>query len=747
MSLFINQLNAAASIAEDDLLLLEDKSDNETKKVLISTLRASIAGVKTVNSVTPDGAGNINLTPTNISDAASAKKFATAAQLANADLIQSGGGGTSFLADDGTYKAISIPSVGFSDLGGVARDSADLDAELNLKLDISDNYLSLDPEGSAFLTPLKTNVDIQAPGQITVTNGSNAWATVGGDIGTYSDPSSVAYWAQLWLKDSAGDWYMGTIGYTGESLTSGTFVDVFNRDGMKNANMGNAGVSTTFQGVSGTYDYYALKNFSNGNLSYSHGNNTYAENYGFSFGGLVAATGQTALAHGRFSAAKGSQSFASGLEAFALGDYSKAFGQRVWSSGAQSFAGGKGFRTIYYTDATYDDKYVKAQGATSFNFSENTTAQTVDHGAQGANSAILGGINHDIPSDSPRAAIIGGNAIKARAADPDQVYVPNFNIVTTVDPGAGHQYYDLTREESTGKVNSVRRIVHHGVSQMSTANVNLKGPGQITVTNSSTAIVGIGTNFNDSTPTGINYWQNIWLKDSANNWYRAGGWSKSSATAANCTKWWGSAEILGGYETTLTTYPGVTGTYDYYIVYNYSDNYSVALGNQAFANNFSTAIGSNTVASGSGSFAGGQTALASAIQAWSWGNVIKATGSYSVSHGKGYNVGATYRYLIASGSVSVNMSENTASQTSGHGALAANSVILGGRDHNIPSDSPRSVILGGNAIKADAALADMVYVPNLRIVNGKLRIVGIPTSSAGLSAGDVWSNAGVLTIV
>lgn len=35
----------------------------------------------------------------------------------------------------------------------------------------------------------------------------------------------------------------------------------------------------------------------------------------------------------------------------------------------------------------------------------------------------------------------------------------------------------------------------------------------------------------------------------------------------------------------------------------------------------------------------------------------------------------------------------------------------------------------------------------LQLNNGKINVTGIPTSAAGLSAGDVWSNAGVLTVV
>jgi hypothetical protein len=74
--------------------------------------------------------------------------------------------------------------------------------------------------------------------------------------------------------------------------------------------------------------------------------------------------------------------------------------------------------------------------------------------------------------------------------------------------------------------------------------------------------------------------------------------------------------------------------------------------------------------------------------------------------------------VLADGFGSFNMSMNDVNQTSGHGALADNSGIIGGRNSNIPADSPRSMVLGGDAIKATAATPDTVFVPNIRIGQG-----------------------------
>jgi len=101
-------------------------------------------------------------------------------------------------------------------------------------------------------------------------------------------------------------------------------------------------------------------------------------------------------------------------------------------------------------DAAVGTELVTA-AATSINISYNSSSQTAGHGAYGYNSVIIGGQDHDIPSTSPRSGIIGGNAIKARASDPDQIYVPNFNIVTTpTNDNALTQI--LARDATTGLI-------------------------------------------------------------------------------------------------------------------------------------------------------------------------------------------------------------------------------------------------------------------------------------------------------
>jgi len=132
----------------------------------------------------------------------------------------------------------------------------------------------------------------------------------------------------------------------------------------------------------------------------------------------------------------------------------KAFGRgtRVNASGGFALVGG-GW-TPGGTDPTTNDKVTQASGFGAFGFYGTDGNQTDNHGALANQSAILGGMNHNIPADSPRSVILGGNLIKARAADPDQVYVPNLNI--TIAPAAGTSGDNvLVRDAVTGEIKEV----------------------------------------------------------------------------------------------------------------------------------------------------------------------------------------------------------------------------------------------------------------------------------------------------
>lgn len=144
-------------------------------------------------------------------------------------------------------------------------------------------------------------------------------------------------------------------------------------------------------------------------------------------------------------------SFYSGSSGFTYGSWNKNFavGAFVGGSRARSLAGTGGF--VVGLNQWDDSSPYVTIGSKAFNVSYNTVAQTEGHGALALHSAILGGQDHNIPSDSPRSVILGGNAIKARAADADQVYVPNLNIV---DSPANDDLLTqiLARDSTTGEI-------------------------------------------------------------------------------------------------------------------------------------------------------------------------------------------------------------------------------------------------------------------------------------------------------
>jgi hypothetical protein len=58
-----------------------------------------------------------------------------------------------------------------------------------------------------------------------------------------------------------------------------------------------------------------------------------------------------------------------------------------------------------------------------------------------------------------------------------------------------------------------------------------------------------------------------------------------------------------------------------------------------------------------------------------------------------------------------------------------------------------TIIAGDNSTAATLGVTGAVGIGGAATATSKLNITGLPTSSAGLAAGDVYSNAGILTIV
>lgn len=125
-------------------------------------------------------------------------------------------------------------------------------------------------------------------------------------------------------------------------------------------------------------------------------------------------------------------------------------------------------------------KVPQVSGTSSFGFYSTDPGQDDNHGVRAVSSAILGGKNSDIPPGSHYSVVLGGVGIKARDNDPQQVYVPNFNIVNA--PGvdnSGSQV--LLRDATTGQIKYREATTF---SQWITTGANI---------NYATGNVGIGT--------------------------------------------------------------------------------------------------------------------------------------------------------------------------------------------------------------------------------------------------------------
>jgi hypothetical protein len=191
----------------------------------------------------------------------------------------------------------------------------------------------------------------------------------------------------------------------------------------------------------------------------------------------------------------------------------------------------------------------------------------------------------------------------------------------------------------------------------------------------------------------------------------------------------GNTTIGGGFDFTFAnnswTFGSRTGTVG-------AGSFVHGSGNIA-SNTHSYAEGFNTTASGFASHAEGQLTIASGAGSHAEG--VIATASGSVSHAQGQNTVASGNRshaggfglafnIISSAESSFNHSTNNGSQTTGHGALADRSAILGGLNHNIEVGNTGAAIIGGTAIKlTGTSYVDHTAVANLAIMTNP--VVGI----------------------
>lgn len=409
-------------------------------------------------------------------------------------------------------------------------------------------------------------------------------------------------------------------------------------------------------------------------------------------------TGTTSFAMGATNIAAATNSFAQGDTNKATGTNSVAHGNRTIASGLDSFAGGKGASL---------SKEVISKGQSAFAWSENDGSQVAGHGALAANSAILGGLNHNIASGNTRAAIIGGSGIKLTGTTyVDTVAVPALAIMTT--PSSGGTNDVLTWNPSTRKLGKV--------TQASLGGSGTPG-GSITY-----------VQFNDGGVFGgTNTFRWIKALNALTIGTRLGGTTGDTSVAIGTSNLASGkfAFAVGSGNTVSGNLAGAIGGRN--IVTRFG-SFAIGTGNTVTGLT-AVAFGISNFSHGAQAFSAGAFNIVTGATAGAIGYGNQASASYSLATGfisvasgqgafsGGFNASSGgARPSLAKGKSSFSFQYTDNSQTSGHGALAFQSAILGGVNNSITVTSTGATIIGGNTIKVSGSTyAYHAAVSNLAI--------------------------------
>jgi len=445
-----------------------------------------------------------------------------------------------------------------------------------------------------------------------------------------------------------------------------------------------------------------------GRCTLASGIDSHAEGFSTTASGFVShaegnsttSSGNNSHAEGNRTTASGNASHSEGLCTIASGYYSHAEGRGAIASGYGSHAGG-------YGNLSYN---ILAEGCASFNHSTNSGSQILGHGAIADQSVILGGINHNIEAGNTNAAIIGGDTIKLTGTDYiDTTAVSKLAIMSTPSAGVSSDTI-LVRDASTGIIKQIAQSELTGSGGSSnTFNNGLTDNG---------GIVSLGGTLTGDTVINTNSYGIAFGCGSVASGQSSHAEGRYTTAGGNYSHSEGRSTIASGgsshAEGRSTTASGFN---------------SHAEGRSTTASGFNShAEGRSTTASGFNSHAEGHCTTACGGGSHAEGRSTTASGNYShaegygtiacgfVSHTGGY--GNLSRNIFAEGRASFNHSYNSGSQISGHGALADQSVILGGINHNIEAGNTNATIIGGDTIKlTGTTYVDTTAVGNLAIFN------------------------------
>ena len=462
---------------------------------------------------------------------------------------------------------------------------------------------------------------------------------------------------------------------------------------------------------------FGCRNIAQGDFSITHGCRNIASGctsiamglYSCAMGRASVAMGNRTESFGIGSHAEGGGTCAIGLYSHAEGNYSYAIGNMSHVQGYGTTAFGRSSHAGGYGDYTQQAN-IFACGFASFNHSQNTPLQVLGHGANADNSAILGGINHNIESGNTRAAIIGGNAIKLTGTTYiDTTALPKLALISGLTENNTSAQI-LVRNTSTGIVDYVDKSSLSG-STVTASNGLTKTGDNIVLGGSLTGDTTVDTN-----NFGIVFgWNSL---ASGNTSFAVGYNTKATGNYSHAQGFGTQASGLvshaeGGNTCAIGYYSHTEGRRTCAI-----GNYSHAEGRGTCGiGELSHAEGSYTCACAYASHSEGFYTRAIGSHSHAQGDTTSAIGNTSHTGGKGCFIGG--RFVIACGISAFNHSENTTAQVAGHGALANNSAILGGRNHNIESGNTGATIIGGDGIKlTGTTYIDTTAVAKLALISG-----------------------------
>jgi hypothetical protein len=125
----------------------------------------------------------------------------------------------------------------------------------------------------------------------------------------------------------------------------------------------------------------------------------------------------------------------------------------------------------------------------------------------------------------------------------------------------------------------------------------------------------------------------------------------------------------------------------------------------------------------------------------SWGAGAAASGQQT------FLSGAQAAATLQIGKASATPIDQTFKGPNGSGTNIAGGDIRIAPGQSTGNATPATVVLQGTAAGSSGSTAQTLVDVLTVVREGVIRITNIPTSSAGLATGDIWSNGGVLTIV